>query len=99
MDEGRWWGGSTYKGNVVYLHILRWPGDMIVLPDIGRKIVSHSVMTGGSAVLRHGVGGIEVSVSTAQRDSLDTIVKIEFDKSITDVKPIVALPAAQITVK
>ena len=99
LPAGRWWGGSTYKGKVAYLHILRWPGDMIVLPAIGRKIVSHSVLTGGTAVLRQGVSGIELSMSPDQQDPLDTIIKIEFDKSIVDVKPITALPASQITVK
>ena len=99
LPGGRWWGGSTHKANVVYLHILRWPGDTIVLPDIGCKVMSHSVLTGGTAVLRQTVGGTEVSMSPDRRNSLDTIVKIEFDKSVTDVKPLVALPAAQITFK
>ena len=87
LPSGRWWGGSTQRDNVVYLHILRWPGDMIVLPDIGCKIMSHTILTGGSAVIRQGVNGIEVSVPSAQRDPLDTIVRIEFDKSVAEVKP------------
>jgi alpha-L-fucosidase len=37
LSGGRWWGGSTHKGNTVYLHVLRWPKPTIVLPDIGRS--------------------------------------------------------------
>ena len=82
LPGGRWWGGSTHKNNTIYLHILRWPGDSIVLPGIDRKIVSHSVLTGGKATVRQTTAGIEVSVPPQQRDPLDTIVKIEFDKPI-----------------
>ena len=31
LPGGDWWGGSTHKGNAIYLHILRWPADTITL--------------------------------------------------------------------
>ena len=91
LPGGRWWGGSTHKGTVVYLHILRWPAETIALPDIGREIVAHSVLTGGKATITQTDDGIEVTVPKARRDPLDTIVRLEFDASVDDVKPTVHL--------
>ena len=32
------WGVTTYKDNVVYIHILDWQDDAILIPDVGFKI-------------------------------------------------------------
>jgi len=88
LPGGRWWGGSTHKGKTVYLHILRWPSEKIVLPDIGCTVVSHSVLTGGQATVKETAEGIEVFVSADQRDPLDTIVKLEFDGPLCGIEPI-----------
>ena len=88
LPGGRWWGGSTHRGNVAYLHILRWPNGKVVLPDIGRKVVSYKVLTGGEASVEQTAEGIEVSVPDDDRDPLDTIVKLEFDGSLGDVEPV-----------
>ena len=79
---------STRKGNTIYLHVLRWPSDTIMLPDIGCKVVKHSVLTGGNANVTQDSDGIEVSVPEEQRDELNTIIKLEFDKSVMDIQPI-----------
>ncbi len=88
LPGGRWWGGSTHKGNTVYLHVLRWPSDTIVLPGIGREIVSHEVLTGGTVTLNQMENTMEVSVPENERDELDTIIRIEFDKPVSDVQPV-----------
>jgi alpha-L-fucosidase len=77
LAEGRWWGGSTRKGDSIYLHILRWPAEMVTLPAIPRRVVRHSVLTGGRAQVRQSESGIEVRVAQAQRHAVDTIVKLE----------------------
>ena len=82
LAEGNWWGGSTHRDNVIYLHILRWPLDTIVLPSIPGKILRHRVLTGGQAVLKPTASGLEVSVPPAQRHAVDTIVKLELDTPV-----------------
>lgn len=82
LPGGGWWGGSTHRGRVIYLHILRWPAGTITLPSIPRRIVRTSVLTGGKATAVQTTGGIQVSVPVAQRDSLDTIVKLELDGAV-----------------
>jgi len=85
LPAGRWWGGSTHRGNAVYLHILRWPKDMIVLPDIGRKLVKHCVLTGGEATVERTDAGVGIRVAPDRRDPLDTIVKLEYDGDVGGV--------------
>ena len=87
LPGGAWWGGSTHKGNVAYLHIVRWPTDMIRLPNIDCKIESHAVLTGGQATVNQTADGIEVSVPKNQRDAVDTIVKLQFDRSLDGIRP------------
>jgi len=86
---GQWWGGSTHKGRDVYLHIIKWPTEKLVLDDIGLKIVSHKVLTGGTAEIKQADGKIEISVPADQRDPIDTIVKLTFNKSVEVVEPII----------
>ncbi len=79
MPGGRWWGGSTHQGDAIYLHILRWPSDTITLPAISRKILKSRVLTGGEATVKQTKTGIDISVPAAQRETIDTIVKLELD--------------------
>jgi alpha-L-fucosidase len=88
LPPGAWWGGSTHKGDVAYLHILRWPADTIRLPGIGCRIVNHVVLTGGEAVVHQTEEGIEIAVPEEQRNSVDTIVKLQFDRSLAGVEPV-----------
>ena len=85
IPGGRWWGGSTHRQNVIYLHVLRWPDDVLRLPAIPRKIVRSSVLTGGEASVRQTAAGIEVSVPVAQRHPIDTIVRLELDGPAGDI--------------
>jgi alpha-L-fucosidase len=77
--RGSGWGGSTYKGDAIYLHILRWPAETVALPAIPRRIVRHSLLTGGSAEVKQSGTGIEVRVPAAHRHAVDTIVKLQLD--------------------
>lgn len=93
---GDYWGGSTHRGNAIYLHILRWPTDTIKLPAIKPRIVKHTVLTGGAATVKQTDAGIEVSVPTAQRDAIDTIVKLELNSPATAI-PVLVPASAEAT--
>lgn len=85
IPAGRWWGGSTHKGNTIYLHLLRWPSDRLSLPAIPHKIVRYSLLTGGRVTIKQTSAGIEVSVPAAHRHPVDTIVKLELDGAATTI--------------
>ncbi|MDB6112150.1 MAG: Alpha-L-fucosidase [Pedosphaera sp.] len=76
---------STRNGNTIYLHILRWKGDVIELTDIARKIKSASLLGGGTAKVRRKNGKLYVSVPRRARDAIDTIVELKLDGSAMDL--------------
>jgi alpha-L-fucosidase len=88
LPGGRWWGGSTHRDNVVYLHIMRWPQDTVRLSAIDCKLMKASVLTGGNVSSMQTADGITVTVPQERRDPVDTIVKLEFDRSVADLKPL-----------
>jgi alpha-L-fucosidase len=90
LAEGNWWGGSTRKGNSIYLHILRWPSDTVTLPAIPRRILRASLRTGGMCSVKQSDAGIQVSVPLEWRQPVDTIVKLDLDGpagSIPAIRP------------
>jgi len=78
----------TCKGNTIYVHVLNWTGDTISLPALPKKIVSSSVLTGGSADVKQAEDQITLSVPAQDRQKIDTIVKLELDGSATDIAPL-----------
>ena len=88
---GPFWGLdclSTRKGKTIYVHVLRWHDDTLVLPAIPRKIVSHSVLTGGTATLKQTDEQIEVHVPVEHRQKLDTIIALELDGPAAGIEPL-----------
>ena len=88
------WGGSTYKSNTVYLHILDWPEETLALPTIDATIVSASLLeTGGDHAddnpvrVEQSGGRIEIHVAPGRRHPLDTIVMLELDKPVSQIQP------------
>ena len=80
------WGAATCKGNTIYLHILKWTGDSLVLPPIDKKIVGVSLMTGGTAEVKQTNKAVEVSMAAAHRQELDTIVVLTLDGPASEIK-------------
>ena len=82
------WGVSTHKDNKIFLHILDAKLETLTLPPIDRKIVAHSVMTGGTARVVQTDEGIEISVPAEHRQELDTIVVLELDGPAAGIEPL-----------
>lgn len=79
---------STRKGDAIYLHILRWNGDAIELPAISKKIKSAALLNGVKVEVTKHDDKLVVSVPSAQRDEMDTIVKLQLDGSAMDLAPV-----------
>ena len=65
-------GVSTRKDQTIYLHIRRWPQDVLTLPAIPAKVVRSVVLTGGQVTVRQDDNAIEVSVPAGDRGQLQT---------------------------
>jgi alpha-L-fucosidase len=56
---------STRKGSTIYLHLLGWNGKPITLPNIPRKIVSSTALTGGTARVQQAARKTSIRVDSA----------------------------------
>jgi len=81
------WGASTYKGRTIFVHVLNWPDETLILPPIDKKIVSSTVMTGGTATVRQTAAAIEISVPKANRQALDTIIALLLNGYADEIAP------------
>jgi len=77
------WGGSTYRGSTVHLHILDWPEDTLTLPALERRIVASRSLTGQTVSVKQTDEAIEVTVPPSDREAMDTIIALELDGPVT----------------
>ena len=78
----------TYKGNTVYLHVLRWTGGTLTLPPLPMRILKSELLTGGKVELRQSDQGVTIAVAKEFQQPIDTIVKFELDGPAKEIKPI-----------
>ncbi|UCG50226.1 MAG: alpha-L-fucosidase [Phycisphaerales bacterium] len=90
------WGASTHYCNVVYVHVLKWPGETLRLPPITKKITESRVLTGGQVKVTQTDEGIEVSVPQADRQELDTIIALRVLGPAGEIPPC-SLPSDSLT--
>jgi len=79
---------STYKDNVIYVHILEWPSDTITLPTLPKRLTDASLLTGGTVSVQQTERGIEIQVPAGSRQEIDTIVVLKLDGPAGDIPPI-----------
>lgn len=76
------WGGSTYSGNKIYVHITKWVEDTILLPSIHNKISAFRILSSNKVDVQQLENSIAISVPIEERDPIDTIVLLEFENAI-----------------
>jgi len=81
------WGGTTHRGERVFVHILRWPDDEVHLTAIPVKVLGHRVLTGGTATVEQTDDGITIKVPENHRQELDTIVVLTLDGPAVELRP------------
>jgi len=86
------WLASTYRGNTVYVHLLGWPSDPVVLPALPKHVTDASLLTGGTVSVRQTKDGLEIRVPPQDRRPIDTIVRLELDGPAADIEPLAIAP-------
>ena len=72
------WGVTTRKGNKVYVHVLDWPDEWLLLPRMPQSIRKATLLSGGGTVPTKDVeGGLMLKLPAAVRDPIDTVVVLE----------------------
>ncbi len=76
--SAREWGVMTQKGNKVYVHILNWQDESIVLPSWGKKIKSAKVFSDKTPVkYLENDFGVTLKVPKDKMDGIDTVIELE----------------------
>ena len=88
---------STRKGNTVFVHLLGKGGEAVKLPNLPRKIISSSLLTGGTVDVKQDADGITIEIPDADWREIDTIVKLDLDGSALDIAPIALTSAGKAT--
>lgn len=72
------WGVTTQKGNTVYVHILNWPDESLIIPAWGKRIKSAHLFKDRTPIkFTESEYGITLRVPRDKRDNTDTVVMLE----------------------
>jgi alpha-L-fucosidase len=76
--SARDWGVTTQRGNKVYVHILKWYDESLVIPAWGKKIKSAKLFNDGTPVkFLENQYGITLNIPKEKLDEIDTVVELE----------------------
>ncbi len=88
---------STRKGNTIFLHVFKWVGDQIALPNISASVTSAQILGGVKASFQQEGDMLVVEVPPAQRDEIDTVIRLELDRSAMDLAALSLSPSIKAT--
>jgi alpha-L-fucosidase len=72
------WGVTTQKGNKVYVHILDWTDESLVIPSWGKKIKTARLFNDQSPVkFQENEYGITLKIPSSKKDDVDTVIELE----------------------
>ena len=71
------WGVTTRKGKRVFVHVLDWPDEALLLPPLGGKVRGARLLGGGPVETRQIDEGLLLKLPAASRDPVDTIVVLD----------------------
>lgn len=83
---------STRRGNSIFLHVFQWTDDRVELPAIPAQVRRATVLNGGQAQVRSEGDKLIVSVPAASQHDIDTIIRLDLDRSAMDL-PATSLPS------
>ena len=73
------WGVTTSKDDKVYLHLLAWKDEAILIPPVGRKVKSVKFFADGSPItFSENKSGITLIIPYEKRKPLETILVMEY---------------------
>jgi len=89
------WGWPLIKGDKVYLHILRWPGERLTLPAFGGRVVLARWLNGEPLQFEAGANVITLHLPATAPDPVDSIVMLELSPAVAEKG--IRLPGIRVT--
>lgn len=81
------WGGTTYRGDTVFVHVLNWPGETLSLRPMDEKILSAKALTGGEVKFTQTETGGSLTMKQGDRHALDTVIELKLDRAVSKIDP------------
>ncbi|MFV0592527.1 MAG: alpha-L-fucosidase [Draconibacterium sp.] len=81
------WGGSTYKGNKVYVHVTDVLTDRLLLPVLNNRLKSVKCLTGGEIEYEQSSKAIVFDLTNADDTNESIIAELEFENKIHGMAP------------
>jgi alpha-L-fucosidase len=76
--SARHWGVTTQKGNTVFLHVLNWHDESLVIPSLSKKVKSAKLFADNTPLkFIENEYGVTVRIPKDKFDEIDTIVALE----------------------
>ncbi len=79
------WGGTTWKENKLYIHVIDWQENEIIIPNLSSKIVEISTLTASDLFVEKQANIIRLNVPEEDKLALDTIIVIEYELNVDKV--------------
>ncbi|TWU38896.1 Alpha-L-fucosidase [Novipirellula aureliae] len=77
------WGGSCHKGDKLYLHVLEWPADGLVLDALPAKVLSARTLTDGKVTFSQSDKELAVNVASSDRETPVTVIELTLDQTLS----------------
>jgi alpha-L-fucosidase len=83
------WGGSTYKGDTVYLHVAKWDNDRLDLPPLKAKILKATCLTvpAAAVTVEQTSSSTSIRLPLDAHDPIDTVIALELSGNAVDEMP------------
>ena len=79
---------SSCRDNTVYLYLFPGSPDVLRLPPLGATVKSARLLNGASVVFRQQAGDLRLTIPSAERDAVATVVVLTLDKPAASLGPI-----------
>jgi len=79
------WGGGTFKGNKVYVHLYESAPDTVSLPALKENLVNAKNLSHSNVKASMSNGKIKIISTPADRHSPDTILELTFNQNVTRI--------------
>jgi alpha-L-fucosidase len=79
------WGGYTHKDDRLFVHVVDWPENEIIVPGIAGKVAGVRPLTASEVMVREVDGDLHLSVTGSHRQAIDTILKIHLNCLASDL--------------
>jgi alpha-L-fucosidase len=78
------WGGSTHKGDKLFLHIFEWQQQGLSLAALPYTVTSARTLTGAPVTVQQRVNELTVQVAEADRDTPVTVIELTLETQVED---------------